>query len=619
MSQAAPLFSVHLTQGEIDAWRRRAPLTVSQWAEQFRIVTDGPEKGPWRNQLTPHLVEPMDTWGMPHVRKVIVVGTDQSGKTQILYNCWGYSQDYLQAWSMIVMADEQTAGKVSTDRLQPIIKESPALARLMTASPLDLSKNTLRLKGSITYMAWATSPVAMATFPIEDVFGDEVDKWASWKPSSQYADPVAQMEARTTTYVHTGKALAASTCTTETGPIWVQLMKCQEIRVYMARCPDCGKLQIMRRDQVRWPDDMESDPDEIHARALAWYECEHCESKWNEAKCKLATRMGAYRPHTWDSEERWWKPAKPKKKPISVGFHFSAFYSPFVPLSKIAAMIIKAGADESVNHELHNAFLALPYRNESTPREEDEILLLANRDMPAGLIPAGTLALVVVVDVQHNGFYYTIRAWYPGPEYEIVRELEPHLVRHGFVQSWSALEQVLFKDKYRDAEGRLYAITHGLADSGDGTKTKEIYKWCDHHPPMTPSKGGRATMTDLYRVSNIAAHPGLPLYVINSNTYKNHLATKLSIAPHDPGAWMLHTDLKDDKPGGLADYARQLVSEVRDENGVWQKIAHRANHYWDCEVGHLAAYDIWSIEYLEPEIEEPDDEPQPMTGSFSRW
>ena len=619
MSQAAPLLSVSLTQGEVDAWQRREPITVSEWAEQYRTVTDGPNKGEWRNERTPYLVEPMDTWGLPHVRKVITVGPDQSGKTQILYNCWGYGQDYLQSWAMIIMADELTADKVSDERLQPIIEESPGLNRHMTSSPLDLSKKKLRLKGSLTQMAWATSAVAMATMPIEHVFCDEVDKWKDWKPTSQYTDPVAQAEARNTTYRHTGKVLGVSTCTIESGSIWKQLLKCQEIRVYMARCPDCGELQIMRKDQVRWPKEAESDPDEIQARALAWYECEFCESKWTSAKRRLATRMGAYRPHTWDSEERWWKPTEPKEKPISVGFHFSAFYSPFVALGKIAATIIKAEHDEDVKHALYNQILALPYRNESTPREEDEILLLANRDMPAGLVPNGTLALVAVVDVQHNGMYYTIRAWYPGPEYEIVRELEPYLVRHGFVQSWAALKRVLFKDQYRDAQGNPYAINYGLVDSGDGTKTKEIYKWCDKHPPMSPSKGGRDTMTDLYRVSNIAAYPGLPLYVINSNTYKNHLATKLSIAPYDPGAWMLHTDLKDDQPGALADYARQMVSETRNDKGIWEKIGHRANHYWDCEVGHLAAYDIWGIEYLEPEEEEPDDEPQPMTGSFSRW
>jgi phage terminase large subunit GpA-like protein len=619
MNQAAPLFSVHLTQGEVDAWRRREPLTVSQWAEQFRIVTDGPEKGPWRNQLTPHLVEPMDTWGMPHIRKVIVVGTDQSGKTQILYNCWGYSQDYLQAWSMIVMADEQTAGKVSNDRLQPIIKESPALARLMTASPLDLNKNTLRLKGSITYMAWATSPVAMATFPIENVFGDEVDKWGSWKPTSQYADPVAQMEARTTTFVHTGKALAASTCTTETGPIWVQLMKCQEIRVYMARCPDCGKLQIMQKDQVKWPAEAEADPDRIWSEALAWYECKHCSSQWNEAKRKLATRLGAYRAHRWDPESRWWIPAEPKKKPISVGFHFSAFYSPFVPLGKIAAMIIKAQSDEAANHELHNAFLALPYRNERASRVEDEILLLADQDMPAGLVPAGSLALIAVVDVQHNGFYFTIRAWYPGLDWQPGQDPEPHLVRHGFVQSWAALQRVLFKDQYRDVEGRAYVINFGLVDSGDGTKSREIYDWCAKNPPIMPSKGGKPSMAQPYRVSNIATHPGLPLYVVNSNHYKNILAARLTIAPHDPSAWMLHSDLKDDQPGALNDYARQMVSERRNDQGIWEKIPHRANHYLDCEVGHLVAYDIAGIAFLEPETEEPEEEPQTQIRSYSRW
>jgi len=82
---------------------------------------------------------------------------------------------------------------------------------------------------------------------------------------------------------------------------------------------------------------------------------------------------------------------------------------------------------------------------------------------------------------------------------------------------------------------------------------------------------------------------------------------------------MLHSDLKDDQPGALNDYARQMVSERRNDKGIWEKIPHRANHYLDCEVGHLVAYDMAGIAFLEPETEEPDHEPQSITRSYSRW
>ena len=118
--------AVKLTPGEIEAWRQKEPLTVSQWAERHRAVTDGPWKGDWRNEHTPYLVEPMDTWGLPHVREVWVIGPLQGGKTQIVYNCWAYGQHYDQAWALLVMADEKSAVRTSKERLQKIIKSSPA-------------------------------------------------------------------------------------------------------------------------------------------------------------------------------------------------------------------------------------------------------------------------------------------------------------------------------------------------------------------------------------------------------------------------------------------------------------------------------------------------------------
>jgi hypothetical protein len=47
------------------------------------------------------------------------------------------------------------------------------------------------------------------------------------------------------------------------------------------------------------------------------------------------------------------------------------------------------------------------------------------------------------------------------------------------------------------------------------------------------SKGGKATVSLPYKVFNIVTHPGLPLYVVNSNHHKNNLAATLSIAPHE--------------------------------------------------------------------------------------
>ncbi|MBI4800324.1 MAG: phage terminase large subunit family protein, partial [Desulfarculus sp.] len=335
--QTQPLFpTVFLTPAEMEVFRRREKLTVSQWAEKHRAVIDGPWEGTWKNTHTPYLVEPMDTWGRIGVRRVTIVATPQSGKSQVAYNCWGYGVHYKQADAMFVLADQATSEKIATQRLHKIIKKSSVLRALIPETGNPLTKSLIALRGSLTHMAWAGSDASLASFPVEHVFLDETDKYLSWSPKQKEADPVSLAEARITTFRYTGKSLKTSTPTLEQGYIWQALLNSQEVRCYTVRCPKCGRAQIMRHEQVRW-DTQIVDPNRLEAEGLAWYECEHCGDPWHEAKRTQAVHAGLYATMRWSREALWWKPADSLVSPTSVAFWFNAFVSPFVSLGEIAA------------------------------------------------------------------------------------------------------------------------------------------------------------------------------------------------------------------------------------------------------------------------------------------
>jgi phage terminase large subunit GpA-like protein len=589
--QLSLLPEVELTEAEARVFRRREKLTTSQWAEKYRVVTDGPWEGPWRNEHTPYLVEPMDTWDRRGVRKVVVVGTPQSGKTQIAYNCWAKGVDQDQAASLITMADKDTAHKVNRDRLQPIIEASPRLARLKTGRAEDLGLDRLALQGSITYLAWATSVTRMQTMPFEHVFGDEVDLYKGWSEQQQ-KDPVSMLESRTTTFRYTGKTLLVSIVFSEHGPIWRNLMLCQEIRVFMARCPHCGEYQIMRKEQLRWDDSL-SDPDRLEAEGLGWYECEHCQAPWGEAERRQAVKAGAYRPHLWDAEERWWKPATAARRPIKVGFHFSAFYSPFVPLGEIAAQAMRAQDDPQADQDLHHKYLALPWKSERAAREEDHVLALCDH-RPPGLVPTDAVALTAGVDVQLRVIYYAIRAWAPGPDEE------SWLVRAGMVQSFAGLTKVMFEVIYQDLQGERVVLDYGLVDAR--YRRKEVLAWCAEHAPFRPSMGWERLRTLVRLAKADDQYPGLLRHDINVTAWKDVLDRKLKTPAADPGAFHLHSNT--DESGHellLADYARQLCAEAPDERGLWRQINNRPNHWLDCEVLNLVCAYMLELRFLEPE------------------
>ncbi|MDL2274330.1 phage terminase large subunit family protein [Oscillospiraceae bacterium OttesenSCG-928-G22] len=71
----------------IEILRPREKLPVSKWAEANRVLPDGNSiPGPWRNSVTPYLVEIMDTFTEEDVEKIIFVKPAQVGGTSAMEN-----------------------------------------------------------------------------------------------------------------------------------------------------------------------------------------------------------------------------------------------------------------------------------------------------------------------------------------------------------------------------------------------------------------------------------------------------------------------------------------------------------------------------------------------------
>jgi phage terminase large subunit GpA-like protein len=629
---------VKLCPAEIEAIRPREKLRVSEWAARYREVTEGPWQGLWTNEPTPYLVKPMDTWQLPWVRRLVVVAPPQTGKTQIGINCWAWAQDSLAADTLWVYSDEETAKKSAEERLAKIVKRSRPLRRLMTGGKKDLNRRELKLRTSYTQMAWASSVASLATFSYEHVWLDETDKYPIYKGERE-SNPTSLAAKRTRTYVHTSKLGSISTPTTEAGYIWQAALKCQVWLVYMARCPKCGELQIMwydpepgsedepeeaqegRHDRaysgLRWPREV-TDPEEIEAKGLAWYECEHCGAPWGELERSRAVAAGEYRPHAWDPKARRFVPAEDVDRPISVACWFSALVSPFVPLAETAAQALRAETDPEALHDLFNGYLALPHHARAELSSPDELLrrLCDDRhpDRP-GIVPdeavasaeeAGkAVALIATADAHDWGYQYVIRAWCYG------EEGESWLIREGQVESEAALERVIFDTTYSDSEGNGYKVVFGFLDSGyDPDKDPgKIYRWCVAHPPILPSKGTPGQKAQ-YQPRSVPEHPGLRRVDFNPDHFKSRLYTRISTNPGDPGAWHLYSNGQDEERGRLSHYARQMCSEKMNDKGKWETIS-RNNHAWDCEVLQLVARELLGLPALGPAKPKPRPKPAP--------
>jgi len=586
------------TRAEKKVLRKRKKIPASAWAERHRMLTAGPLPGPWKNEATPYLAGIMDAAFFSSVQTIIVCAAPQTGKSESVHNCIGYVIDRAPGPVLYVYPDRDTSRENCNDRIQPMIESSPRLRSYLTGVDDDVSSMRVNLSHMPIYLAWARSAARLANKPIRYVVFDECDKYPETAGKKE-ADPISLGEKRTTTYRWNRKIWKISTPTIETGPIWLALTtEAQAVFDYHVKCPACGVLHLMTFEQIKWPEG-ERDPERVVSKGLAWYECPHCDQHWGDAERDRAVRAGEWRERESGRELFDYLQAQ---RPRKIGFHLPSWLSFFVSLNEPAAAFLRGLKNKSKLKDFLNAHKAEPWRDYTVERSEDAILNLAD-ERPRGLVPAGgsVAGLTGAADTQANGFYYEIRAW----AYGLTRE--SWQVREGFAPTFKALEQIMFDDEYRDADGRKYVVQMLVIDAmggvaretlGEGTRTSEVYDFCCLHRGRSFPLKGEQRMNAPFAYSKLETYPGtnkpipggLQLLRANTTFFKNRLSNILEISPADPGAWHLHSETP-------FEWARQMTAEYVDEKGLWQCMSGRANHAWDVSVYNLVAAEIIGLRF----------------------
>ena len=120
--------------GEIMA-RFLAPpprIDTAEWAARYRHIAKGPERGLWRNERTPYLVEPMQCASShtPYERVVLWFAT-QLGKSEVLYNSVMQRIHTDPQDMMMVQPTLQDAQDHSGQRFLPTIQQTPIMQGLV--------------------------------------------------------------------------------------------------------------------------------------------------------------------------------------------------------------------------------------------------------------------------------------------------------------------------------------------------------------------------------------------------------------------------------------------------------------------------------------------------------
>ena len=566
-----------VTQYQYDALQLMLPpeqITVSEWAGKYRMLDSKSSAipGPWNNDITPYLTGVMDEFNNYETSKIIFVNPTQVGGTEALQNMIGYIVMQDPAPTMIVYPTETLAKSISENRLQPMLRATPELARRFDENSQLLE---LQFDGMYLTLAGSNSPSGLASKPIRFVLMDEVDKYPG--TSGKEADPIKLATERTKTF-HDKKIYITSTPTLKTGHIWKEKESADIEKHYFVPCPHCGEYIELKFSNIRFPD--EEGMTYADRAEFATYICQECGCAITDADKNNMIRHGE------------WRIVRHNTQYVrSVAFWINTLYSPFVRWADIVKEFLTTKDDPDLFQNFVNSWLAEPWEDTKL-KTSAELVLERQTELPEYVVPSWAKILTGGVDVQETSLYWSIRAW---GDY-----LTSQNIAHGQVLSFNDIDNIM-NAEYLNENGEPMIVNLCLVDSGD--QTDIVYDFCATHSDYAlPVKGSSHAQLSNYKLSKInrtdSRAMGTTLVLVDSGAYKDMIAGRMQ-RDNGRGSWMVYS-------GCDMEYAKQVTAEhkVNVKHGntvkkVWQlKTSHADNHYLDTEVYNAAAADILGVRQL---------------------
>ena len=557
-------------------------VPVSKWAEANRVLPDSNSiPGPWRNSVTPYLVEIMDAFSDEMVEEIIFVKPTQVGGTSAMENMLASAIAQDPAPAMCVYPSDDLAERTVESKLDPMIKSCKILAAKYRIN--DSKKLALKFTDMVVYLTGANSPADLASTNIRYLFMDEVDKFPG--ASKKEADPVSLAKERTKTFFNR-KIFMASTPTLKTGHIWKAKEAADVEKHYFVPCPHCGAFIELKFAQIKWPS-KEDVPESTDRAEMATYVCQECGcviTDQDKGKMLAAGR---------------WKPVRQKTQhPKSVAFWMNTLYSPFTRFSDIAREFMRSKDDPELLHNFANSWLAEPWEDTKL-KTNAEMVMERQTETPEWTLPPWTKLVTGGIDVQENCLYWTIRAW---GDY-----MTSQNISHGQALSMGEVERIM-NTELTMPNGEKVMVNLALMDSGD--QTEDVYEFCALNSDWALPCKGTTTMLSHYRLSTVnkagSRANGMTLVLVDGGKYKDQIAARMR-KENGTGAWMVYQ-------GCDLDYAEQVTAEhkITERSGGKEvqrwvlKTSHADNHYLDCEVYAAAAADVLGVRnlYLQNRVEE---------------
>ncbi|MBR2819831.1 MAG: phage terminase large subunit family protein [Reyranella sp.] len=434
----------HSALRAIAALRPPARMTVSQAAAKYRRLDTAAYRGPWRNDVAPYMVEPMDALTSRRFRAAVFVGPARSSKTDsLIMNAILHGGICHPRTMLIVHINKDAARDFSLEKLGPMIQACPDLRSRQTQGRGGDNIFDKRFTGGCRLsVGWpvvgklSARDIPFVAFTDYDRMDDDIDEEGS---------PFALGRKRTQTFGSLGMTVVESSPgrpildeawspkSPHEAPPTTGIMSLYNRgtrgRLYWT-CPSCGEPFEPTFDRLRWPEKVPAS----EAAAQVTMACPHHGCVLGpERRNELNT--GATWLHETDTgklvtidDERirgtdivsWWMQGPPacfQSWPELVQRHLEGVEH------------YDRTGDESAVKATVNLDQGRPY----LPRSRGEAGGLSEERLRArtvkgqsGIAPEPTRFITIQVDVQRGRFVVQIDAWGEGLERWLVDRLELH-------------------------------------------------------------------------------------------------------------------------------------------------------------------------------------------------
>lgn len=442
----------HVAENLLAGLRPPPEMTISQWAEKYRILagTASSEPGRWSNARTPYLVEIMDELSpQSSATDVVFMKGSQIGGTEVLINTALYYIKHCPSPIGQFQTTEQTAKRFLKQRENPAFT-AMGMNDLFYGDEMYIKE----FPGGILTTGWSNSPSNFRSAPFCISLCDEISEWPD--DCGGQGDPCELARRRTTNFPRR-KLFWNSTPGIEGECRITKMFELGDQRHYQVPCPHCGELHKWEWGNVVWDCDSNGKalPQTVRMR------CPHCGEEYGEYHKTELMALGQWVAENPDGEYP--------------SFHINALYSPLGWYSWANAVsdFVKAKGDVNKMKSFTNNVLGEPWSLDGGKVIDPNGLMSRCEEYEAE-VPDGAVVLTAGVDVQDDRLEVEIVGWGKGLEnWGITNRI---LIGNPSEQGvWDALDSILMAS-YRNSLNENLYVAATLIDSG-GHHTDDVYRY----------------------------------------------------------------------------------------------------------------------------------------------